>query len=86
MSEQTGERPTGVEHKLERAIILQLLGEEGERRSSQAQLAVALGVEAQALREALERLSNAGVLCVAGNEVWASAAARRIDELGLIAI
>jgi hypothetical protein len=86
MGERTGEQPTGVERKLERAIVLQLLGEDGERRSSSAQLAAALDVEAQALRQALARLSDAGVVCVAGTEVWASAAARRIDELGLIAI
>jgi DNA-binding Lrp family transcriptional regulator len=86
MNERTGELPTSVEHRLERAIILQLLGEEGERRSSQERLALALGIEAQALRQALKRLSDAGVVCLAGTEVWASAAARRIDELGLIAI
>jgi DNA-binding transcriptional ArsR family regulator len=86
MSERRGERPTGVERRLERAIVLQLLGEEGERRSSQAQLAAALDVEARALSRALARLSDAGVVCVAGKQVWASTAARRIDELGLIAI
>lgn len=86
MSERTDERPTGVERKLERAIILQLLGEDREKRSSQAELAAVLEIEAQALRQALARLSAAGVVCVAGEQVWASAAARRIDELGLIAI
>lgn len=86
MNEQTGERVPGVEHNLERAIILQLLVDDGERRSSRPQLAAALGVDSQALENALGQLSGAGVVCASATEVWASAAARCIDELGLIGI
>jgi len=86
MNEQTGERSTGDERKLERAIIMQLLGEDGERRTQRAQLAAALGIESQALERAVGRLADAGVVCVDGTEVWASAAARRIDALRLIGL
>jgi hypothetical protein len=81
------------DRRLERAIVLVLLsgdreplGGDGESRWSRAQLAAELGTEAQALQEALERLSQAGVVCLTGAEVWASRAARRMDELGLISI
>src|SRR5271154_3859279 len=86
MSQQTHERCTGGERKLERAILLQLLGQDREQPSSHAQLAVALAIEADELRRALTRLSDAGVVCLGGQDVWASPAARRIDELGLIGI
>jgi DNA-binding Lrp family transcriptional regulator len=71
---------------LERVIVLTLLSEGGERRWSCAELAAGLGVEVEALQNPVDRLSEAGVVCLAGTEVWASAAARRIDELGLIGI
>jgi hypothetical protein len=81
------------DRRLERAIVLVLLsgdreslGADGEPRWSCARLAAELGIEAQALQDALERLSHAGVVCLAGTEVWASRAARRMDELGLIGI
>jgi hypothetical protein len=86
MNEQTDERSTGVERKLERAIILQLLVEDGEQRTQRTRLAAALGIEGEALERVLERLSDVGVVCLAGTDVWASAAARRIDELGLIGL
>jgi len=86
MNEQTGERSPSVERKLERAIILELLVDGGERRRPRAQLAAALGVESEVLENALRQLSGAGVVCVSASEVWASAVARRIDELGLIGI
>jgi len=74
------------DRRLERVIILALLNADGERRWSCAELAAELGAEAQALQDALCRLSEAGVVCLAGTEVWASSAARRMDELGLIGI
>jgi hypothetical protein len=72
--------------RLERVIILALLSGDGERRWSCAELAAELGAEAQTLQDAAGRLSEAGVVCLAGTEVWASSAARRMDELGLIGI
>jgi hypothetical protein len=74
------------ERKLERAIILQLLSDDGARRWSRTELAGALDAEPDALEGALVELSNVGVVDIAGAEVWASVAARRIDELGLIGI
>jgi hypothetical protein len=85
--------PAGGDRRLERAIVLVLLsgdGEslsgDGELRWSCVRLAAELGTEAQALQEALDRLSQAGVVCLAGTDVWASRAVRRMDELGLIGI
>ena len=70
--------------KLERAIVLQLLSE--ERRWSRAELASELGAEATGLDSALAALHGQGVLCLAEDDVWASRAARRLDELELIGI
>lgn len=78
--------PAAGSRKLERAIILQLLGEQDGQRCPSAQLASTLGLSAAALQQALDRLGEAGVVCVDGADVWASDAARRLDELGLISI
>jgi predicted transcriptional regulator len=81
------EQPSALEaRKLERAIILQLLIEQDAESFSRDQLQAALGCEAQALERALEGLVQVGVVCREGADVWASAAARHLDELGLIAI
>jgi DNA-binding GntR family transcriptional regulator len=70
--------------KLERAIVLQVLSE--ERRWSRTELAAELGADATGLDSALAALDGQGVLCLAENDVWASPAARRLDELELIGI
>jgi DNA-binding GntR family transcriptional regulator len=70
--------------KLERAIVLQVLSE--ERRWSRTELAAELGADATGLDSALAALHGQGVLCLAENDVWASPAARRLDELELIGI
>jgi hypothetical protein len=70
--------------KLERAIVLQVLSE--ERRRSRTELAAELGADATGLDSALAALYGQGVLCLAENDVWASPAARRLDELELIGI
>ena len=81
------ERPPALEaRKLERAIILQLLSEQGAERSSREQIEAALGREADTLERVLERLVQVGLVCREGADIWASTAARRTDELGLIAI
>ena len=71
--------------RLERAVLLALLGA-GEERCQRAELAATIGGETQALEAALRRLCEAGAVCAEGAQVWASPAARHIDELGLIAI
>jgi hypothetical protein len=72
--------------RLERAIVLQLLRDDRERRWSRAELRTEIDAEAPAVDEALRGLSGEGVLCLAEEEVWASSAARRLDELGLIGV
>ncbi|HMH47067.1 MAG TPA: hypothetical protein VK538_05070 [Solirubrobacteraceae bacterium] len=70
--------------KLERAIVLQVLSD--ERRWSRTELAAELGADATGLDSALAALHGQGVLCLAEDDVWASPAARRLDELELIGI
>jgi hypothetical protein len=83
MSEQS---PAAGSRTLERAIILQLLEDEHGHRCSSARLASTLDAADGALEQALRRLAEAGVVCVDGAEVWASDAARCLDELGLLSI
>ena len=86
MAEESSARQDAAGRRLERALLLQLLsGADGER-CPRAELASAIRGEAQALDDAIERLCEVGVACVDGADVWASAAARHIDELGLIGI
>jgi hypothetical protein len=80
---------------LERAIVLQLLRDDHELMWSRAQLAVELSSELdadrsqggrQAIDDALGRLERDGVIGISEQQAWASGAARRLDELGLIAV
>ena len=84
MAERSSEAVGADERRLERAIVLALLSDEVDRRWPCARLAAELGIDAEALARTLERLCRLGVVCVEDEHVWASAAARRIDELGLI--
>ena len=81
----TGSRAV-EDSRLERAIVVQLLRDDREQKWSRAELSVELGAEAPAVEEALRRLARDGILCLAEEEVWASRAARRLDELGLIGL
>jgi hypothetical protein len=74
------------DRRLERAIVLTLLSGEGERRWSYGELAAELRVDGELLQTVLGRLFDAGVVCLADGEAWASPSARAIDELGLIGI
>jgi hypothetical protein len=76
--------PRADSAKLERAIVLQVLSE--ERRWSRTVLAAELGADATGLDSALAALHGQGVVCLAEDDVWASPAARRLDELELIGI
>jgi hypothetical protein len=76
----------GGESRLERAIVLELLSDDGERSRSIAELEVELGAAAGELGAALRDLSDVGVLDASEGRVWASAATRRLDELELIGI
>jgi hypothetical protein len=71
---------------LERAIVLQLLSDGGDRRSSRVELGADLETDADTLEAALRALNEEGVLYLGDRDVWASRAARRLDELELISL
>ena len=72
--------------RLERAVVLALLADDGQQRPSLVQLGETLGAESRELDAAVTALVAAGVLRREGGELHASTAARRLDELDLIAI
>jgi DNA-binding IclR family transcriptional regulator len=72
--------------RLERAVVLELLADEGGQRRSLAELGERLGSEPVELETAVTALVAAGVLRREDDEVCVSGAARRLDELDLIAI
>jgi len=82
----TEQPPAPGSRRLERAIVLALLGAQDGVRSPREQLAGELNADAVAFAAALERLSEAGLVCLDDAHAWASEAARRLDELGLIGI
>jgi hypothetical protein len=86
MHTESSESRAAEDPRLERAIVLQLLGGDREQRWSSARLETELGAAPAVLDAALRRLERDGVLSLAEGEVWASRAARRLDELGLIGI
>jgi hypothetical protein len=86
MHTQAGGSSASGGARLQRAVVLELLGAEGERGLALAQLGQALGAEADELAQAVEALRVTGVLHVEAGLASASAAARRLDELELIAI
>ena len=72
---------------VERAIVLQLLRDDHEQRWTRAELTREIpDFEPAMLDEALTRLDREGVLHRQESSVWASRAARRLDELELISI
>jgi hypothetical protein len=72
---------------LERAIILQLLRDDHERMWSREQLSAELAFDrSEVIEETLGRLEKEGVIGASEEAVWASSAARRLDELGLIGV
>jgi hypothetical protein len=79
------------EETLERAIVLQLLRDDHERKWPRTQLAIELEADGEeidrgAIDEAVRRLEREGVVGCAEQELWASDAARRLDELDLIGV
>jgi Fe2+ or Zn2+ uptake regulation protein len=88
--EPKGSRAAG-DTTLERAIVLQLLRDDHERTWSRAQLTIELQADGEevdraGIDEAVRRLEREGVLGATEQEVWASDAARRLDELELIGV
>jgi hypothetical protein len=86
MNTEPREPRGGGASRLERAIILQLLRADREASWSREELLMELGGEMRPLEDALVRLQDEGVLSIAHQQVSASTAARRLDELGLIGV
>jgi DNA-binding GntR family transcriptional regulator len=86
MHTESSEPRSAEDPRLERAIILQLLRADHEQRWSPAQLEAELGTAPAVVEAALRRLECDGVLSLSQGTVWASRAAWRLDELGLIGI
>ncbi len=88
MQRPTDERQRSDDPRMvERAIVLQLLREDHEERWTRAELTREIPeFEPSTLDEALARLDREGVLHREQSSVWASRAARRLDELELISI
>jgi hypothetical protein len=88
MHTESSEPGAASDPRLERTIVLALLNDEGDtrRRCSRAELGEELGAGQRQLQGALDGLLRAGVVCAGEDLLWASAAARRLDELELIGI
>jgi DNA-binding HxlR family transcriptional regulator len=72
---------------VERAIVLQVLRDDHGERWSRGELAGEISdFQPAVLAEALARLEREGVVHREGEQVWASRASRRLDELELISI
>ncbi len=73
--------------KVERAIVMQLLRDDRAQGWQASELAYELAdFDFSLIERALARLEHEGVLQRAGTEIWASRAARCLDELELIGI
>jgi len=73
--------------RVERAVVIQLLRSDRSWRWSREELEVELAdISPVTVGKALALLHAQGVVRMAGETVWAAAATRRLDELGLIAI
>jgi hypothetical protein len=86
MNTEPREPRAGGGPRLERAIILQLLRDDRDANWSREELLEELGGEMPPLQDALVRLRGYGLLSIADQQVSASPAARRLDELGLIGV
>ena len=87
MSDNRNRRQVDDPAIVRRAVILQILAEDSEKRWSVAELRRELyNIEPHPLHNALIMLEHTGVLERADETVYASRAARQLDELGLIAV
>jgi hypothetical protein len=75
------------DRRVERAVVLQVLRDDHDARWSRTELEGELAdVEVPVVDGALTSLCRDGVLHTADGVVWASDAARRLDELELIGV
>jgi hypothetical protein len=85
--EQQEQRGRTDEEQIERALVLQVLRDDHPERWTRAELeAEVFDFDPLTVNEALTRLAAVGVVILDGERVRASACARRIDALELIAI
>jgi hypothetical protein len=86
MNSQSSGSRDGGDVRLERAIVLDLLGDEDADDRGVPELEAMLGAAAGELDAALRQLTDAGVLDSSEGRLRPSAATRRLDELELIGI
>jgi hypothetical protein len=86
MDTRSSEPRAGAGARLQRAIVLELLSDDGGKRLSRVELGEQLGVQTVELDAALGGLHAIGVVCLGEQDVWASTATRCLDELQLIGI
>jgi DNA-binding GntR family transcriptional regulator len=72
--------------QLQRAIVVTLLNDDHPQIWPQAELAAELQADRAVLQGALERLAADGAVSLSNEDVQATRALRRLDELGLIAL
>jgi hypothetical protein len=76
-----------LERRAERAVVLQLLRDDHEQRWSRVELDDELAyIEPGVVDGAVTDLHGEGLVRLESGTVWASAAARRLDDLDLIGV
>lgn len=87
MQDQTKQIPEEHERRLERALVSQTLRRDRTDGWLFAELAVEFGdADPLAIRGVLTHLERTGVIEIVGESVRASPAAKRLDELDMIAL
>jgi hypothetical protein len=75
------------QQQAERAIVLQVLGDEHSPRWTRSELEAQLDrIDLLTVNDALALLASDGVVVLDGEDVRAAACAQRLDDLGLVGI
>jgi len=87
MQNLTKQIPSNQDRRVERAIVLQTLRDDHDKRWSQAELAAELDyADPTEIGTALTRLMIAGVIELVGDTIQATPAVAYLNELGMIAV
>ena len=87
MQDQTKQIPSEDERRVQRAIVVQALRDDHDRRWPRAELESELGeTDALAVADALAHLEGEGVIEIDGETVQASNAVLHLDRLEMIAL
>ena len=87
MRSQFNRIPGDLDRRIQRAVVLQVLRDDHHQRWTRAELESELSdVEPDAVNRAVASLATLGVIRVERDVVFASLAARRLDELELIGV